>query len=324
MKINVLATKIDAKNNIVAGSKNIRLTIPSKEINVFGKSWAELHRITFSLLIKDYTSLVKNKLVNNNNFLTRKKEYRYCSFDPKNIYKENYKRYNKITNDFYIFNSYVNFESLRYLKNALLALFPDINDLFIEFDLDKKVTKDNDERFEFRYSFKKYLNQRSSSKFGTSEISLNKLESGKKVEKYVFKHLNDKNIVSKDVSEHEEYPFDLLIDNIGVEIKNISNNLFYISNNEIIAYQNNNCLICFVDLNNNKIFLSKKYYETIVLKKLIEQQREIDALIIDKYNGIFKATDIAIAITKEISNGLSNDFIRIDNKNKNKIETLLN
>jgi len=85
------------------------------------------------------------------------------------------------------------------LKNALLALFPDINDLFIEFDLDKKVTKDNDERFEFRYSFKKYLNQRSSSKFGTSEISLNKLESGKKAEKYVFKHLNDKNIVSKDV-----------------------------------------------------------------------------------------------------------------------------
>jgi len=70
--------------------------------------------------------------------------------------------------------------------------------------------------------------------------------------------------------------------------------------------------------------LSKKYDETIVIKKLIEQQREIDALIIDKYNGIFKATDIAIAITKEISNGLSNDFIRIDNKNKNKIETLLN
>ena len=63
MKINVLKTKINAKNNLVAVTKNIKLSIPEKNIRLFGKTWAELHRKTFIEIYKKFPNLVKEKLI---------------------------------------------------------------------------------------------------------------------------------------------------------------------------------------------------------------------------------------------------------------------
>ena len=89
---------------------------------------------------------------------------------------------------------------------------------------------------------------------GTSKESLKKIKSGRKAEKYFIKYLNSLGFVSgidfKDVANDKDYGFDILLFDIGLEVKNISSGAFYLTDNEI-AYLDR-CLthIILVDINN--------------------------------------------------------------------------
>ena len=89
---------------------------------------------------------------------------------------------------------------------------------------------------------------------GTSKESLKKIKSGRKAEKYFIKYLNSLDFVSgidfKDVANDKDYGFDILLFDIGLEVKNISSGAFYLTDNEI-AYLDR-CLthIILVDINN--------------------------------------------------------------------------
>ena len=89
---------------------------------------------------------------------------------------------------------------------------------------------------------------------GTSKESVNKIKSGRKAEKYFIKYLNSLGLKNgtdfKDVANDKDYGFDILLFDIGLEVKNISSGVFYLSDNEI-AYLDR-CLthIILVDIDN--------------------------------------------------------------------------
>ena len=93
----------------------------------------------------------------------------------------------------------------------------------------------------------------------------------------VIELLSRKNILCEDISTNSKYNFDILVknnsNNIGLEVKNISNGVFYMSNTEIEEFRENKTRLCFVEIKNNekKVFISKEYNETTALKKILNE-----------------------------------------------------
>ena len=171
--------------------------------------------------------------------------------------------------------------------------------------------------------FTKQTDKKDAVKFGTSEISKNKILSGQKAERVVIKFLTSLGIRAFDVADNSKYPYDIYIEDTrtGFEVKNILSGSFYISENEIRQIENNNTRLVLV--HDNNILVSKPIEELTELKRIFRELREINQYIIDSYNGEYNNDDLRIAIKNENEEKIRNDFIKINNLTKEEIINLL-
>lgn len=162
-------------------------------------------------------------------------------------------------------------------------------------------------------TFIKQVDKRDSLTAGTHKTLENKKRSGQKAENYVLGFLLDKGFSASDVANKAEYHYDIHINDldIGLEVKNIVNGYFYISENEIRQLEKNATRLCFVDDDN--ILISKKYSEVKLLVRIFDDLRSIDGYVIDKYKGVYQVSDIKIGIDIASAEVLIFDFTKIDN-----------
>ncbi len=115
-----------------------------------------------------------------------------------------------------------------------------------------------------------------SRKNGTANENVNKIKSGRKAEKYFIEFLNSLGFKYgkdfKDVANDKNYGFDLLFYDIGLEIKNIKNGSFYLTDNEIAYLDKFSTHIILVDIDNG-IWLLKN--SSVWLRKSIKNIKEI-------------------------------------------------
>lgn len=175
---------------------------------------------------------------------------------------------------------------------------------------------------EGRKRFKKFTGRSNS---GSNLTNQRKQQSGQKAESIVEELLTRKNIIYKNVANDTKYNFDILIEDqiakMGLEIKNISNSIFYLSFTEIQEFINGKTRICFVGNNHDSktVFISKEYNETKVLKKVCLDLQIIKDKVIDDYEGKYSVSDIEIAITDDDENNMNNDFIYVGDLSQQEI-----
>lgn len=176
-----------------------------------------------------------------------------------------------------------------------------------------------DDDFSYKFPigkvFVKDIDKKTSVLAGTSIISENKIKSGSVAEIKVLKHFDKIGIIVENVADDTKYHFDILLRefNLGLEVKNVENGSFFISENEIRRYENGETVLCFVD--QNDLLISKRFDQTTTLKNVISDIREIDSYIIDKYQSWYKAQGLEIKWFSEFQD----DFIIINRLNKEQI-----
>ncbi len=161
--------------------------------------------------------------------------------------------------------------------------------------------------------FKKFIDKQSARRSGTEETGKAKVGKGKDAENRVIYFLKKLGFDAENVANNSKYPFDILIKDLslGLEVKNIENGYFYISENEIRTFEKNESRICFVD--NNQILISNDYDSSTNLKKIFEELRLIDANLKDTYDGQYEADSLKIGITEKNRKGLLKDFNIVKN-----------
>ncbi len=135
---------------------------------------------------------------------------------------------------------------------------------------------------------------------GTSIVSLNKVYSGRKAEKYFIDFLKynkfEDNKDFYDVADDKNYGFDLNFHDIGIEIKNIKSGSFYLSDNEIAYLEKNKTFLVLVDIDNGIWALNKS---SRWLENVISNIKEIRNYCSIKYPKL-DLTDIKINIDDEL------------------------
>ena len=152
---------------------------------------------------------------------------------------------------------------------------------------------------------------------GTIKDAAKRIYSGRKAEKYFLSFLKDclgleQGIDFIDVSNNKEYGYDIRLLGCGIEVKNIKNGGFYLTDNEIARLEHSETHLILVDIDNG-IWLLKN--NSTWLKTIIANIKSIRNFCKDNYSQL-DLTDIRIDInsdaekdTTEIS-GLSKQEIK--------------
>lgn len=137
--------------------------------------------------------------------------------------------------------------------------------------------------------FTKMMDKKDATRAGTDQIQERKKQNA---ENKIAKFLENIGYQVLKVANNPKYHYDIHIEdcNLGLEVKNIENGYFYISENEVRQFENGATRLCFVD--KEKLLISKKYEETNTLKDIFADIRKIDEDIIDKYSGVYQASDL--------------------------------
>lgn len=263
------------------------------EANNYANSWINDDELMYHLIGKDS----KTNHINNKELLSGKYPiYVFETIDSnRQVYRGKFtlKKYNQNTHQVHL---------IRLTGSINLEKTPQIKEYHLR----------------TRSKFTKQIDRRDAIKSGTSIISKNKIESGIKEEKEVLNFFNDIQVHAIDVAEDSSVPFDIFLSDLGIwlEVKNITNASFYISENEIRQIEGGHSRLIFVDGTN--ILISKSYDQTPELRKIFEQVREIDSYIIDKYNGEFTG-DIRVGIVDERETKIKSDFVKINDYTKEKV-----
>lgn len=151
---------------------------------------------------------------------------------------------------------------------------------------------------------------------GTTEQALKKICNGRKAEKYFKSYLSDflgfkENKDFFDVSNNKHYGFDIRLFDIGLEVKNIKNGAFYLTDNEIARLEKTNTHLILIDIDNG-IWLLKN--DSIWLKDIICEIRNIREFCSKNYSHL-DLTDIKICI----DNDIKKDVFNIDKCNKEEL-----
>lgn len=143
---------------------------------------------------------------------------------------------------------------------------------------------------------------------GMIKDAAKRIYSGRKAEKYFLSFLKDclgleQGIDFIDVSNNKEYGYDIRFWDCGIEVKNIKNGGFYLTDNEIARLEHSETHLILVDIDNG-IWLLKN--NSTWLKTIIANIKSIRNFCKDNYSQL-DLTDIRI----NINNDTENDTIEI-------------
>lgn len=155
---------------------------------------------------------------------------------------------------------------------------------------------------------------------GTIKDTAKRIYSGRKAEKYFLSFLKDclgleQGIDFIDVSNNKEYGYDIRLFDCGIEVKNIKNGGFYLTDNEIARLEHSETHLILVDIGNG-IWLLKN--NSNWLKTSIENIKSIRRLCKEKFSQL-DLTDIRI----DINSDAEKDTIEISGLSKQEIKDTL-
>lgn len=155
---------------------------------------------------------------------------------------------------------------------------------------------------------------------GTTKDTAKKICNGRKAEKYFVSFLKDYLGLKQgtdfiDVSNNKEYGYDIRLFNYGIEVKNIKNGGFYLTDNEIARIEKSETHLILVDVDNG-IWLLKN--NSTWLKQMIANIKEIRKYCYENYN-LLDLTDIKISVD-EIA---KNETVEITGLTKEQFKDLL-
>ena len=155
---------------------------------------------------------------------------------------------------------------------------------------------------------------------GTIKDAAKRIYSGRKAEKYFLSFLKDcleleQGIDFIDVSNNKEYGYDIRLFCCGIEVKNIKNGGFYLTDNEIARLEHSETHLILVDIDNG-IWLLKN--NSNWLRTTIANIKAIRNFCKDNYNQL-DLTDIRIDINKDTAN----DSIEISGFSRQEIKDAL-
>lgn len=246
--------------------------------------------------------LISGNNINNDNLLTGK--YPIYVFDK---ISENQQLFRGV---FYLEEHLESKHSVKLVRNR-------------ENSLNRRVTKRKNYQLPTTKPFVKMIDKKDSVTAGTDQIGNNKIIAGAKAESDVVKTLTSLGFIVEDVANNSNYHFDILIKELelGLEVKNIRNGNFYISENEIRVFEREQSRICFVD--KKEILISKKYKDVIALKRIFNDLRSIDSEIKDLYHGVYEPDSLRIGINESNKKELLEDFYLITNYTYEQVNKIL-
>ena len=154
---------------------------------------------------------------------------------------------------------------------------------------------------------------------GTSNESATKIRSGRKAEKYFVSFLSnlgfEKNIDFFDVANNKNYGYDVRFFDVGLEIKNIKNGAFFLSDNEIARLENTVTHLVFVDIDNG-IWLLKN--NSVWLNKTIKDIKDLRSYSSTHYHNL-DPVDIKIII----NNNIERDIVEISEFTKEQLSEMI-
>ena len=155
---------------------------------------------------------------------------------------------------------------------------------------------------------------------GTIKDAAKRIYSGRIAEKYFLSFLNDclgleQGIDFIDVSNNKEYGYDIRLFGCGIEVKNIKNGGFYLTDNEIARLEHSETHLILVDIDNG-IWLLKN--NSTWLKTIIANIKSIRNFCKDNYSQL-DLTDIRI----NINNDAEKDTTEISGLSKQEIKDTL-
>lgn len=136
---------------------------------------------------------------------------------------------------------------------------------------------------------------------GTMIDAAKRIRSGRKAEKYFVSFLEDylglkQGIDFIDVANNKEYGYDIRLFNCGIEVKNIKNGGFYLTDNEIARLEHSETHLLLVDIDNG-IWLLKNNSNWI--KTIIANVKLIRNFCKENYSQL-DLTDIRIILNSDI------------------------
>lgn len=155
---------------------------------------------------------------------------------------------------------------------------------------------------------------------GTIKDAAKRIYNGRIAEKYFLSFLNDcleleQGIDFIDVSNNKEYGYDIRLFGYGIEVKNIKNGGFYLTDNEIARLEHSETHLILVDIDNG-IWLLKN--NSTWLKTIIANIKSIRNFCKDNYSQL-DLTDIRI----DINNDAEKDTTEISGLSKQEIKDTL-
>lgn len=155
---------------------------------------------------------------------------------------------------------------------------------------------------------------------GTTKDAIKKICNGRKAEKYFISYLRDylglkAGVDFIDVSNNKEYGYDVRVFDCGIEVKNIKNGGFYLSDNEIARLEHSETHLIFVDIDNG-IWLLKNNANW--LKKRINDIKSIRRYCNETYKTL-DLSDIRICLDETVYGELS----EISKLNKEQFKNIL-
>lgn len=155
---------------------------------------------------------------------------------------------------------------------------------------------------------------------GTIKDAAKSIYSGRKAEKYFLSFLKDclgleQGIDFIDVSNNKEYGYDIRLFDCGIEVKNIKNGRFYLTDNEIARLEHSETHLILVDIDNG-IWLLKN--NSNWLKTIIANIKSIRNFCKETYSQL-DLTDIRI----NINNDAEKDTTEISGLSKQEIKDTL-
>lgn len=179
--------------------------------------------------------------------------------------------------------------------------------------INKRTTRRRNYQLPTTKPFVKMVDRKDPKVAGTDQIGKNKVIAGARAENNVVKFLSNLGFIVDDVANNKNYHFDILLKelDLGLEVKNIINGNFYISENEIRVFERDQSRICFVD--KRDILISKKHEDVVALKRIFSDLRSIDSDIKDSYAGIYEPDSLRIGINEFNKKELLEDFYLVTN-----------
>lgn len=189
--------------------------------------------------------------------------------------------------------------------------------------INKRTTRRRNYQLPTTKPFVKMVDRKDPRTAGTDQIGKNKVIAGARAENNVIKFLSSLGFIVDDVANNKNYHFDILLKelDLGLEVKNIVNGNFYISENEIRVFERDQSRICFVD--KRDILISKKHKDVVALKRIFSDLRSIDSEIKDLYDGIYEPDSLRIGINEFNKKELLEDFYLVTNYTYDNIMKIL-